>query len=149
MPPTKPIAISSQAADADILIYEITEYVMKWAEEPDSSIPTVRHVIHRLEQTISDWPVLYPMRSTGDSSPYRRRLCLSIRCCDRKTQRGMGAKWRPGRGHRSNRHCLCQSTVACHRQSPCNRRRRSRRRSLGRRASRAGSHRDRNGLKRP
>ena len=62
MPPTKPIAFLPRTPgnDAEILTCEIAVYVMKWAEEPDASLPTVKHVIHRRQQILSDRPIIYP-----------------------------------------------------------------------------------------
>ena len=42
------------------MLYDIAARVMQWAEEPGASPPTVRRLVHRLRQAVSDNPIAFP-----------------------------------------------------------------------------------------
>ena len=67
--PTKPIAFLPQSNPAEILLYEIAVYVMHGAEEPESTVPAVRRVVHRLHQAVSDNPVVCPYANAQQMPP--------------------------------------------------------------------------------
>ena len=51
------------------MMYDVAAYVVRWAEEPDTSLPSVRHLVHRLRQAVSDDPIAYPYNQENTLPP--------------------------------------------------------------------------------
>ena len=68
-PPAKPISFLPRATRDDIVMYDVAAYVVRWAEEPDTSLPSVRHLVHRLRQAVSDNPIVYPYNQENALPP--------------------------------------------------------------------------------
>ena len=57
---SKPLGFLPRQTQEQRQDYDLAFYLIQWAEEPQSSLPIVRNLVHRLHQACNDNPILYP-----------------------------------------------------------------------------------------